>query len=125
MAWVTLLWGGSAVPAQVHVGPYANLILLIGLCALGVTVLPPLLGGVILAASAAWFAVEWLPGITIRPMWPYVPASSPVDWSMAIACGCALSVIIVIAAVACRKAAAPEIMPDGAGPVPGLLPVPE
>jgi hypothetical protein len=105
VAWVTLLWGGSVVPAQIHVGPYANLILFIGLCALGVSVLPPLLGGVILAASAAWFAVEWLPGITIRPIWPYVPASSPVDWSMAIACGCALAAIIVIAIAAATAAA--------------------
>jgi hypothetical protein len=123
--WVTLLWGGSVVPAQIHVGPYANLILFTGLCALGVTALPPLLGGVILVASAAWFAVEWLPGITIRPMWPYVPASSPVDWSMAIACGCALSATGVIATAAGRRAAAPAVDLDGAGPVPGRRPVPE
>jgi len=76
----------------------------------------------ILAASAAWFAVEWLPGLTIHPMWPYVPASSPVDWSMVIACGCALAVIIVIAAAAGRKAAAPETGLDDAGPMPGLRP---
>jgi hypothetical protein len=76
----------------------------------------------ILAASAAWFAVEWLPGLTIHPMWPYVPASSPVDWSMVIACGSALAVIIVIAAAAGRKAAAPETGLDDAGPMPGLLP---
>lgn len=109
-AWVTLLWGGSVVPAQIHVGPYANLILLIGLCALGVTVLPPLLGGVILALNAAWFAVEWLPGITIHPIWPYVPASSPVDWSMAIACGGALCVIIAIAALAAQPSAGSAII---------------
>ena len=102
VAWVTLLWGGS-VTTQIHVGPYANLILFIGLCALGVTALPPLPGGVILAASAAWFAVEWLPGLTIHPIWPYVPASSPVDWSMAVVCGCALAAIIVIAKAALRR----------------------
>ena len=97
VVWVTLLWGGSVDPAVIYVGPYASLIVFIGLCALGVTVLPPLPGGLILAASAAWFAVEWLPGITFRPFWPYVPASSPVDWSMAIACGCALAAIVAIA----------------------------
>ena len=99
-AWVTLLWGGSVDPATNLVGPYASLILFLGMCALGVTVLPPWLTGVILAASAAWFAVEWLPGITFRPFWLYLPASSPVDWSMAIACGCALCVIIAIAIAA-------------------------
>jgi hypothetical protein len=128
-AWVVLLWGGRSqfglVTTQVHQGPYAAVVLFTGLCALAVTALPPLLGGVILAASAVWFAVEWLPGITIRPMWPYVPASSPVDWSMAIACGCALSAIGVIAAAAVRKAASPAVDLDGAGPVPGLRPVPE
>ena len=100
-AWVALLWGGQSevgpVTTQVHQGPYAAVTLFIGLCALGVTALPPWLAGVILTASAAWFAVEWLPGITIHPIWPYVPANSPVDWSMAIAGGCALAAIIVIA----------------------------
>jgi hypothetical protein len=105
VAWVTLLWGGG-VTTQLFGGPYASLILFIGLCALGVTVLPPLLGGLILAASAAWFAVVWLPGITIRPMWPYVPASSPVDWSMAVAGGCALAAVTAIAIAATARAQA-------------------
>jgi hypothetical protein len=124
VAWVTLLWGGS-VTTQVCVGPYVALILFTGLCALLVTVLPPLLGGAVLAASAAWFAVEWLPGITIHPMWPYVPANSPVDWSMAVAFGCALAAITAIAAASRRTVAAPEVKLGGAGPMPGLLPAPE
>ena len=99
---MTLLWGGG-VTTHLIAGPSASLILFIGLCALGVTVLPLLLGGVILAASAAWFAVVWLPGITIRPMWPSVPATSPVDWSMAIACGCALAAIVAIAIAATAR----------------------
>jgi hypothetical protein len=105
-AWVALLWGGQSalgpVTTQVHQGPYAAVTLFIGLCALGVTALPPWLAGVILTASAAWFAVEWLPGITIHPIWPYVPANSPVDWSMAVAGGCALAAIIVVARSAAR-----------------------
>ena len=127
VAWVALVWGGS-VTTELFGGPYVALILFIGLCALAVTELPPVLCGVILAASAVWFAVVWLPGITFHPMWPWVPASSPVDWSMAVAFGCALAAIAAIAAIAAastRKTAAPEVKLGGAGPMPGLLPVPE
>jgi hypothetical protein len=79
-------------------------VLFIGLCALAVTALPPVFRAVVLTASAAWFAVEWLPGLAWRPADQKTPASSPVDWSMAIVCGCALAAIIIIAAAACRKA---------------------
>jgi hypothetical protein len=120
-AWVVLLWGGQSwvglITTQVHQGPYAAVVLFIGLCALAVTALPPVFRAVVLTASAAWFAVEWLPGLAWRPADQKTPASSPVDWSMAIVCGCALAAIIVIAAAACRKTDARE---DG-GPLPGYL----
>jgi hypothetical protein len=112
-AWVVLLWGGQTtlvgpVTTQLHQGPYAAIAVFIGLCALAVTALPPVFGGAVLAAGTAWFAVEWLPGLAWRPADPHLPASSPVDWSMAIVCGCALAAIIVMATAACRKPSAQE-----------------
>jgi hypothetical protein len=101
-AWVILLFGGRVVTV-IHAGPYAALVLFIGLCALGVTALPLVLSGAVLAASAAWFAIEWVPGLTFRQEWPYVPASTSVDWSMVIVCGCALAAVIAIAIAACRR----------------------
>ena len=61
------------------------------------TALPPLLSGAVLAASAAWFAVEWFPGLTFRPTDQQMYAHVPVSWSTAAVCGCALIVIIAIA----------------------------
>jgi hypothetical protein len=101
-AWVILLFGGRVVTV-IHAGPYAAHVLFIGLCALGVTALPLVLSGAVLAASAAWFAIEWVPGLTFRQEWPYVPASTSVDWSMVIVCGCALAAVIAIAIAACRR----------------------
>lgn len=98
-AWVVLLWGG-AITTEIHEGPYVALILFTGLCALAVTALPPVVSGAVLAASAAWFAVEWLPGLTFRRVWAFVPVSDSVDWSMAVLCGCALAAIVVIAVAA-------------------------
>jgi hypothetical protein len=100
-AWVLLLWGGQSavgqVTTQVHTGPYAAVVLFVGLCALAVTALPPVLSGAVLAGSAAWFAVEWFPGLTFRPTDQKMYAHVPVSWSTAAVCGCALVVIIVIA----------------------------
>ena len=103
-AWVVLIWGG-AITTEIHEGPYVALVLFIGLCALAVTALPPVVSGAVLAASAAWFAVEWLPGLTFRRVWQFVPVSDSVDWSMAVVCGCALAAIIVIAVAAATAAA--------------------
>jgi hypothetical protein len=114
-AWVALLWGGVEIQTVIHAGPYVALILFIGLCALAVTALPPLFSGAVLAASAAWFAVEWLPGLTFRQVWPYVPVARSVDWSMAVVCGCALAAIITLAIAATRATDAPEIKLDSAG----------
>jgi hypothetical protein len=120
-AWVVLLWGGQSevglVTTQVHQGPYAAIVLFIGLCAFAVTALPPVFRAVVLTASAAWFAVEWLPGLAWRPADQKTPASSPVDWSMAIVCGCALAAIIAIVVAACRKT---DARADGR-PLPGYL----
>jgi hypothetical protein len=103
-AWVVLLWGG-AITTEIHEGPYVALVLFIGLCALAVTALPPVVSGAALAASAAWFAVEWLPGLTFRRVWQFVPVSDSVDWSMAVVCGGALAAITVIAVAAATAAA--------------------
>jgi hypothetical protein len=117
-AWVVLLWGGTTervgpITTQLHQGPYAAIAVFIGLCALSVTVLPPVLGGAVLTGCVAWFAVEWLPGLAWRPADANLPASSPVDWSMAIVCGCALAAVIVMATVAYRKPAAPADHGEG------------
>jgi hypothetical protein len=104
-AWVLLLFGGQ-VTTVIHAGPYASLVVFIGLCALAVTALPPVLRGAVLVASVAWFAVEWVPGLTFRQEWTYSPASSSADWSMVIVCGCALTAVIALTTAACRNAAA-------------------
>jgi hypothetical protein len=102
-AWVLLLFGGQ-VTTVIHAGPYASLVVFIGLCALAVTALPPVLRGAVLVASVAWFAVEWVPGLTFRQEWTYSPASSSADWSMVIVCGCALTAVIALTTAACRSA---------------------
>ena len=61
-----LEWGGP-IPAILHQGPYAVVILLVGLCALAVTALPWPLASAVAAASAAWFAVSWIPGLGFHP----------------------------------------------------------
>ncbi|MCW2896899.1 MAG: hypothetical protein JWO75_6388 [Actinomycetia bacterium] len=65
--WVVILWGGQAVPAINHEGTYAVIVLFIALCALGVTYLPWPAATLILAGSAAWFAVSWIPGLGFVP----------------------------------------------------------
>jgi hypothetical protein len=63
VVWVLLLWGGQGVPAVNHQGPYAVIILFIGLCALAVTALPKALAALIVAGGLAWFVVSWVPGL--------------------------------------------------------------
>ena len=64
---MVVLWGGQAVPAINHEGPYAVIVLFIALCALGVTYLPWPAATLILAGCAAWFAVSWIPGLGFVP----------------------------------------------------------
>ncbi len=69
--WVVLLWGSDSVPAINHMGAYAMIAAFIGLCALAVTYLPKPVMALVLAGSAAWFAVSWIPGLG------YVTADAP------------------------------------------------
>ena len=61
------------------------------------TALPTVLRGAVLAGSAAWFAVEWFPGLTFRLTDQKTYAHVPVSWPTAAVGGCALVVIIAIA----------------------------
>jgi hypothetical protein len=104
VTWVVLLWGSDLIPAVIHAGAYATIVMFVGLCALAVTALPPMLAGVILAADVAWFAIEWVPGLTFHSADPK-PVGLAVDWSMAVLCGCGLAAVIAIATAACLPAA--------------------
>ena len=66
-AWLVLLWGGPVVPAIIHEGPYAFLVLFTGLCALAVTALPRPLAIIIAVADLAWFTVCWIPELRFQP----------------------------------------------------------
>jgi hypothetical protein len=70
-AWFVLLWGGPVVPAVIHQGPYALLVLFMGLCALAVTALPRPLAILIVAADLAWFTVCWIPGPRFPPAYEH------------------------------------------------------
>ena len=66
-AWLVLLWGSPVVPAIIHEGPYAFLVLFTGLCALAVTALPRPLAIIIAVADVAWFIVCWIPELGFQP----------------------------------------------------------
>jgi hypothetical protein len=76
-----LEWGGP-IPAILHQGPYAVVILLVGLCALAVTALPWPLASAVAAASAAWFAVSWIPGLGFHPGTDKPGGTVPLDHAM-------------------------------------------
>ncbi|HET9082209.1 MAG TPA: hypothetical protein VFO01_17060 [Trebonia sp.] len=103
-AWMVLLWGGPAVPTIIHEGPYALLVLFIGLCAVAATALPRPLAVLVLAADAAWFAVCWVPGLGFQPGSGKPGAHLPVDSAMVAVCGAGL--VILAAAGACAHAPA-------------------
>jgi len=103
--WVVLLWGGDITTA-IQNGPYAAIILFIGLCAMAVTALPKVVAGTVLAASAAWFAICWVPGLGFHPAQARSPGSQPTDLAMVCVCVLALVALAVICAVAGRQPAA-------------------
>ena len=57
-------------------------ILLVGLCALAVTALPWPLASAVAAASAAWFAVSWIPGLGFHPGTDKPGGTVPLDHAM-------------------------------------------
>lgn len=103
VVWIVLLWGGPVVPAIIHQGPYALLVLFIGLCAVAATALPRPLAVLVLAADAAWFAVCWAPGLGFQAGSGKPGAHLPVDTAMVVVCGAGL---VSLAAV-CAWAHAP------------------
>jgi hypothetical protein len=109
-AWVVLLWGGQVVPAIIHEGPYAVVILVTGLCALAVTALPRLLAGAILASSVAWFLVCWVPGLGFRQASARIVPPGPVDQAMLLVCAGGLVAVAVICA---RYAYPRRLRPEG------------
>lgn len=86
VVWVVVLWGGERVPAIIHEGPYVVLALFIGLCALAVTALPRLLAAAVAVASAAWFAVCWVPGLGFHPAAKRTPPHLAVNGAMLAVC---------------------------------------
>ena len=107
-AWLVLLWGGI-VPAVIHQGPYALLVLFTGLCALAVTALPRPLAILIAVADLAWFTVCWIPGLGFPPGHKQAGPHMTVDVAM-LAVGIAgLLVLAVACARECSQAARPSL----------------
>jgi hypothetical protein len=84
LAWVVLLWGGDSVPAINHQGAYALTVMFIGLCAVAVTALPWPLMTLVLAGSAAWFAVSWIPGLGFVPAVRHLAAPGSAPWAQSV-----------------------------------------
>jgi hypothetical protein len=91
VVWVVMLWGGTRVPAILHQGPYAVVLLISGLCALAVTALPWPLAIAVGAASVAWFVVSWVPGLWFRPATSGMSATLPIDHAMLLVCAVGLA----------------------------------
>jgi hypothetical protein len=85
VVWVILIWG-SSVNAILYAGPYAVVILVVGLCALAVTALPWPLASALATASAAWFALCWIPGLGFHPGRNKPAATVPLDHAMLAVC---------------------------------------
>jgi hypothetical protein len=96
IVWVILIWGGQ-VNAILYAGPYAAVILVVGLCALAVTALPWPLASAVATASAAWFALCWIPGLGFRPGRDKPGTTVPLDHAMLAVClgGLALAAMCV------------------------------
>jgi hypothetical protein len=102
--WIVLLWGGLVTTA-IQNGPYAAVLLFVGLCALAVTALPKVVAWTVLAASVAWFAICWLPGLGYHSV-AVSPGSQPTDMAMVCVCVLALVGLAVVCAFAVRQPAA-------------------
>jgi hypothetical protein len=85
LVWIILEWGGS-VQAILHQGPYAVVILIVGLCALAVTALPWPLASAVATASVAWFAISWIPGLGFHPGTNKPGTTVPLDHAMLVVC---------------------------------------
>jgi hypothetical protein len=116
VVWIVLLWGGPAVPAIIHEGPYALLVLFLGLCAVAVTALPRPLAALVLVADAAWFAVCWVPGLGFQPG-VIPPGTHPSLDSAMVAVGAAgLLILAVVGAYApVRRRIRAAARPRGSG----------
>jgi hypothetical protein len=98
IVWILLLWGGPGVPAFIHQGAYAVVIVGIGLCAVAVTALPRPLAGAVAAVSVAWFAVSWVPGLGFRPALTSAPTAGWTDHAMVLVCAGGLAALAAICA---------------------------
>jgi hypothetical protein len=85
LVWLILEWGGS-VQAILHAGPYAVVILIVGLCALAVTALPWPLASAVATASVSWFAISWIPGLGFHPGSNKPGSTVPLDHAMLMVC---------------------------------------
>ena len=98
--WVVLLFGGEVVTTTIIQGPYAAVVLFIGLCALAVTALPKVIAWTVLAANVAWFVVCWIPGLGFHQAQTGSSGSLPTDMAMVCVCVFALVALAVVCAVA-------------------------
>jgi hypothetical protein len=97
--WVVLLWGSNGVSTINHQGAYAVIVLFIALCALAVSCLPWPAATLLLAGSAVWFAVSWVPGLGFTPANP-AETPSMMQFSPAMLLVCLAGLILAAAAIA-------------------------
>jgi hypothetical protein len=105
--WVILLWGSgyNGITAINHQGAYAVIVLFIALCALAVTCLPRPAATLLLAGSAVWFAVSWVPGLGFTPAAP-AETRLEMQFSPAMLLVCLAGLILTAAAIARLRFAA-------------------
>jgi hypothetical protein len=101
--WVVLLFGGQSANASIQEGPYAAVVLFVGLCALAVTALPRAIAYTVLAANAAWFAICWMPGFGFHQALAQPMGNQHTNPAMAWVCILALIALAAICAVAVRQ----------------------
>ena len=101
--WVIVEWGGARVPTILHAGPYAVVILLVGLSALAVTALPWPLAAAVATASVAWFAISWIPGLGFHPGTDKPGTTVPLDHAMLMICLGGLALAALCVADGCRR----------------------
>jgi hypothetical protein len=82
ISWVVIQFGSRESASIITQGPYAILVLVIGLLALCVTYLPRGVAVSLLAVSLVWFVVEWVPGISFVPAIGAPPGPAPLEKSM-------------------------------------------
>ena len=102
VVWVIVEYGRDPAGTVIHQGPYTLLVLCVGLAALATTYLPRIAAGLVIAASLAWFAIAWVPGLGFRPAQPGIAVVT--DWPMVLLGVASLAIVgwLVLRSISCE-----------------------